>query len=88
MEPMTCAACDLAARLRSDLILARNELRAVETMFRTACARLATDALPAPTELRAVLADQRLRVVTLEQVLADLWCDHALEAMEVDDAAA
>jgi hypothetical protein len=80
-----CAACDLAARLRTDLVTARNELRATETMFTTAMRWHDEELVPSPSELRLALGEHRCRVAALEQVLADLHCDHDEER---DDAAA
>jgi len=74
-EAITCAACDLGARLQAELLLARRQQAVTERRFHEAAATVAEGRPVAPFSLLRSLLRQRLEVEALERVLDNMIAD-------------
>lgn len=75
-EAITCAACDLGARLQAELLLARRQQAVTEQQFHEATAMVAHGKPVAPFSLLRNLLRQRLEVEALERVLDNMIADY------------
>jgi uncharacterized protein involved in exopolysaccharide biosynthesis len=76
LQHAACAACDLAARLNTDLASARRALADAEQRLERALDLALDQGASHSTDVAAQVRHNRVRVAALEQVLGDLTSGH------------
>lgn len=74
----TCSACDLGARLLTELQDAKHQQELQEQRFRALATAIADGAQDVPFTALRELIEARRRVIALEQVLSGVLGDHDL----------